>query len=266
MQSNLSPSRTDKPEHGRLTRTLLGGGDALYEMNTEEAIKQIQESDGLTLHHTIQNKRDFRQDLIISVLATLILVSVLSLLGVAALTEFFRIDRDTSRGILLYFAMPASVFFALRHGWTYIQEHPNYGWESHKTIDFVEGHVRIYSALFGKQPDERITVLPFNEIGLVCYVNDYWEQGPTIDLFLATKDDIKEAKNAQSCSYICNLCAGNPEKITHSRGTYTVTNKIPAEVLAVAQAFITRTGIEFFDYVSEKPTKRQLRESRARAQ
>jgi hypothetical protein len=249
-ERTTQPSIVSTPQGGQMTREIFGGGDVLFRLSSDDAVKQIQENDNLLLHHTIQNKKDFNRDLEVKIVGTLFLGVVIAVMFVGGLVALFRIDRETLLNIILFVALPSLLYVVIQQIRTHLAENPNYGWESHKSINFAEGCVRISSALFGKQPDSRITLIPFEELGIVCYVNNYWEQGPSIDLFLAKKTDIRESKYIASCAYICNLWSGEPEVAGVPPNTYKLTEQIPREVLNVAQALIARSGIEFFDYVT----------------
>lgn len=253
-----SPSMSDSPQYGESTRKLFAGGDFLYTLNTEELIEKILNEDKLVLHHTIQNKQDFKRQVWHEIVSYSIVTFFFGTLFWAWLSDILRIGRDSSLSVYLYFLMPSCVLFGLHRGREYINDNPNYGWESYKEIDFSKREVHVFSAFFGKQAEHRKTIHAFDDLGLVCYVNDYWEQGSSIDLFIAKKKDIMacEKNKISRCPFISNIYYCSPEEISNEYTSIQNREKIPEHARRVIDVWLQRTGMDFFDFVT-KPNQRK---------
>lgn len=260
MTETPQPSQNDSPAHGAMMRRLLGGGDTLYGLGLQDVLTAIAQDDPLVLHHTLQNQQDACRDLRVELSLYAFVLVMANVIIIGAASSLLHLQREASLDLLLYLGLLVSLgVFA----WLWRKhriDHPNYGWESLKTLDFSARQLRCQGALFGKAPDQRTSLYAFDELGLVCYVDSHWEQGSTIELALASRAEIKAAKYPAECRFFCHLYSVNPPSAEGSGHTkHEITDRIPEELWTVAQALIARSGIAFFDFVSA-PEQRKIRE------
>jgi hypothetical protein len=256
-----APSISDSPQYGELTRQLFGGGDVLYGLGRDALVEKVLNEDKLVLHHTIQNKKDIRRQVLFETVFHCVVAFVLGSLLWAWISDVLKINRDSSRAVWIYGCLPLSIFFGFTRGVKSLNDNPRDGWESYKEIDFLQREVRLFSAFFDKEAQYKKTVYSFDEIGLVCYVNHYWEQGPSIDLFLAIKKNIMacDKNKISSCPYISNIYDCVPEELfSDEYQSIPNTEKIPENARQVIDAWTQRTGMDFFDFVT-KPNQRKKR-------